>query len=191
MRRLRLTPVALTLLTTLAVAPAAAAPPVQTMEPAFLITLNEELGLVSFWNITREDFCAWEAGGFVGDPPVTDLIPGTEIQTGKGALVARLSATADIEVWALDADADLSGPCQDTDDQAGPWGFGSMTWMVNDNDLDVSLTRTNAFGDRAHGVVFEVGTGAGWAFSWTFQATIDRDEVFVVRADNTVIRPIR
>ena len=191
MRRLRLIIAALTITTALAASPVSAAPPVTVLEPAFLITLNEELRLVSFWNITRQDFCEWEAGGFVGDPPVTNLIPSTEVETGKGAIVGRINASAGLEVWALDEDADLTGPCQDTDDQSAPWGLGSMRWNANDNDLDVTLTRTNAFGDRAHGVVFETATGAGWAFSWTFQATIDRDETFWLRADNLVFRPLR
>lgn len=63
--------------------------------------------------------------------------------------------------------------------------------MVNDNDVNVSLTRTNSFGETAHGEVYETATGNGWSFSWTFRLAIDRDENFYVRVDHLVIRPIR
>ena len=188
MRRLRIVTASLAL--ALLAAPVAAAPPQRSAEPLFFIFLNEELGAVEFFNIDRDEFCAWEAGGFVGDAPVETLVPEQSVATGKGALVVRNVVTSTYDIWLLDDDADLSGPCQDTDDQDGPWATGFARVMSNDNDLDVSGTRTNSFGDRGQGTVREVATGQGWALSWTFRATIDRHGTFYVRADHRSFRAI-
>ena len=52
------------------------------------------------------------------------------------------------EIWELDADAPLIGPCTDTDDALHLIGSGTARFMGNDNDLFGSGTRGNAFGNR-------------------------------------------
>jgi hypothetical protein len=147
-------------------------------------------GVVVFWNVTRADACVWGQGGFEGSPPVIELVTAHVVETGKGALVGTFHATRAIELWQLDDDADLSGRCQNTDDQSGPLLSGTATVSANDNDLDVSGTRVNAFGDRGQGTL--QGTdGSRWHYSWTFRAEIDRDGEFRVVVFRSNLRQIR
>ena len=179
-RRTRQTFLVLALLSTLmtlAVAPVAAAPPMREEVDFFNITLDPEHELVVFWNISRDDYCAWEASGFEGPAPVQQLMPASFVETGKGAVVLHANGVSTLELWALDEGADLSGPCQDTDAQEGPWAVGTAHWTVNDNDVDVSGTRTNAFGDRVSGSVVD-GAGNTWHFSWLARLIIERDGEF-------------
>ena len=169
----------LSMLMTLAVAPASAAPPVREDVDFFTIPFDPEHELVAFWNISRDDYCAWEASNFEGPAPVEQLIPATFVETGKGAVVMHGDGVSTLELWALDEGADLSGPCQDTDAQDGPWAVGTAHWTRNDNDLDVSGTRTNAFGERLRGTVVDAA-GNAWHFSGHFRAVIDRDGEFRV-----------
>ena len=167
----------LSMLLTLAVAPASAAPPVHEEIDFFSITLDQEHELVIFWNISRDDYCAWEASDFEGPAPVQQLIPARFVETGKGALVGLGGGESTLELWALDEGADLSGPCQDTDAQSGPWAVGTALWMLTDNDLDLSGTRTNAFGEVGHGSVVD-GAGNTWHYSWHVRLVIDRNGEF-------------
>jgi hypothetical protein len=167
----------LSMLMTLAVAPASAAPPAREEVDFFAIALDPEHELVMFWNITRDDFCAWEASDFEGPAPVQRLIPANFVETRQGAVVLLGNGVSTIELWALDEGADLSGPCQDTDAQDGPWAVGTARWTLNDNDLDVSGTRTNAFGERVRGSVVD-GAGNTWRFSGHVRLVIDRDGEF-------------
>jgi hypothetical protein len=185
MRAFRSTFVALVLALAVA-APAAAAPPERTEDPIFQTFPDVKYELVVFWNITRADFCAWEENDFTGDPPVGRLVPVQYIETAHGAVVAKYSATSTLELWALDADADFSGPCADTDDSSAPWAAGSAHVTGNDNDLFVSGSRTNSFGDRGHGTVWDA-SGAGWRYNWTFRALIDRDNEFRVVVDRSTL----
>jgi hypothetical protein len=50
-----------------------------------------------------------------------------------------------------------------------------------DNDVDVSLTRTNSFGDRLQATVFDVDGGA-WHLSASTRLQINKDDEFIVRA---------
>jgi len=174
----------LAMLLTAAVAPASAAPPQREEIDVFTITLDVEHGLVVFWNITRDNFCAWESSGFEGPPPVESLMRAQFVETGKGAVVVLARGTSVLELWTLDEGADLSGPCQDTDEQAGPWAVGSARSILNDNDLDVSGSRTNSFGQRIVGTVSETANGSVWRFSWTVRLSIDRDGEFRLVAEN-------
>jgi hypothetical protein len=169
----------LSTLLTLAAAPASAAAPVREEIDSFIIILDPEHELVVFWNISRDDFCAWEASNFEGPAPVQQLIPAKFIETGKGAVVMHGAGVSTLELWALDEGADLSGPCQDTDAQTGPWAVGTAHWTRNDNDLDVSGTRTNAFGERLQSTVVDPA-GNTRHFSGHFRAVFDRDGEFRV-----------
>jgi len=168
---------ALALLATAAVSPATAAPPNRIEVEVFVIALDLEHELVVFWNISRDDFCAWEESEFDGPPPVTMLVPAQEHVVRGEVLLATYGGTSSLELWMLDEDADLSGPCQDTDAQAGPWATGTADLKGHDNDVDVSLTRTNAFGEQLNGTVVDVD-GNTWRFSAGVQLRIDRSEEF-------------
>ena len=181
MRRLIGIFAALSLLLT-SVGPAAAAPQI-LMEPLFLNWPDLTQGKVVFWNITREDLCEWEAGGFVGAPPVLSLVRSTYNETPTGAVVASFRATAHIELWQLDADADFSSPCADTDDSTAPWATGTSHAVGTDNDLfhfdsvQMGLYRSNAFGDRGQGTLQDTDGGM-WHYSWSFHVVLNKhDEV--------------
>lgn len=170
----------LSMLMMLAMAPASAAPPAREEVDFFTIAHDPEHELFLFWNISRDDFCAWEARNFEGPAPVQRLIPASFVETGKGAVVLRGDGVSTLELWALDEGAPTSpAPCQDTDAQEGPWAVGTARWTVNDNDLAVSGTRTNAFGERVRGKVVDAA-GNIWHFSGHVRLVIDRDGEFRV-----------
>jgi hypothetical protein len=178
---------ALALFMTVTAVPVQADPPVQVEEPIFFIFPDVENGLAVFWNITRDDFCAWEASEFTGPPPVTEPITASFHETGQGAIVTSFHASRPIELWKFDDDVPpLLGACEDTDDQTGPWATGVVSVTANDNDLEVSGTRTNSFGDRGRGTV-EDGDGGRWHYSWTFRATclVDCEVDFSLKVENT------
>jgi hypothetical protein len=165
-----------------------------SVTPAFAQPTEEEVAvfsifpdtrhdLVVFWNITRDGYCAWEASGFEGEPPVIELVSARENELPSGVVIASYEATRPLELWRLDEGADLSGPCQDTDDSSEPWATGSARDSSNDNDVfhsdsvEAGLNRTNAFGDRGQGRVVD-DTGTSWHFSWVFRAVIDKEDNF-------------
>lgn len=168
-------------------APVHADPPEQTDEPIFAVFADLEHGLAGFWNITREDYCAWQAGGFTGPRPVIEPIPVTRHETGQGAVVASFKGTRPIELWALDSDAALEDPCLDTDDQPAPWATGTVHVTGNDNDFFASMTRMNVFGDAGQGTVVD-GDGAAWHYSWTFRLQLTQDGEFKVIVDNSNLK---
>ena len=165
------------------VAPASAAPPERGEEFLWSIFLDQEHGLVAFWNMTRDDYCEWEASDFDGEPPVDHLIPIMLVFEPTGAIKTSWGDTAPLELWALDEDADFSGPCEDTDDSTSPWAAGSAKNMGTDNDLahdesvENGLFRTNAFGQRGNGSVTD-GDGGTWRYGWTFRAVGDNGGEF-------------
>ena len=166
----------------LVVAPASAAPPVREDVDFFAITLDLEHEQVIFWNISRDDFCAWEASNFEGPAPVQQLMPAQFVETSNGAVILLGGGVSTLELWTLDEGADLSGPCQDTDAQDGPWAVGTARWTLNDNDVDVSGSRSNAFGERAQGSAVDAA-GNTWHISWHFRLLIDRNGEFRVLSE--------
>lgn len=182
---------ALALVVPLVALPAGAQAPDRVEEPFFTVFPSTEDGVVVFWNITRDKACDWFEGGFQGPPPVESLVGVQVKETGKGALVARFHHTAHIELWELNDPENMQNPCSDTDGQAGPWAQGAATVSATDNDLDVSGTRRNSFGDVGTGKVTDV-SGASWHLSWTFRAhcSVDCETDFTVKADKVNLRPI-
>jgi hypothetical protein len=188
MRHVIVTVTVLAVLVTVLAVPASADPPQRVEEPVFTLIPDVENGLAAFVNITRENFCDWEAGGFVGPPPVNELVEVTRHETGQGAIVVAFRAEVRIELWTFDEDVPpLVGPCEDTDGQAGPWATGIARLELNDNDQDVSGTRANSFGDRGQATVYDAD-GDAWHYSWTFRALISRDGEFTVSAENTNLK---
>jgi hypothetical protein len=187
---------ALALLLGLAAPSLAGGPQEQSEEPIFLIFADPDLGIVAFWNVTRDGYCAWEESDFDGEPPALDLVTSYSRQTPTGAVIYRWSQTAHLELWTLDEGADLSGPCQDTDDSTEPWAVGTATMTNADNDLfhdesvGAGLKRTNAFGDHGRGTVWDADGGA-WHFGWIFRGQLDNELNFRVVADRVFLHPIR
>lgn len=182
---------ALALMVPLVALPAGAQAPERVEEPIFFVFPNTEHGIVVFWNITRDALCTWFQGGFEGPPPVESLANVQVKETGKGALVARGHHTAHLELWELNDPGNLQDPCSDTDGQSGPWAQGSATVSATDNDLDVSGTRRNSFGDIGTGKVIDV-SGVSWHLSWTFRAhcSVDCGLDFNAKADKLNLRPL-
>ena len=166
-------------------APVAAGPPERADEPVFFTVADEEHRLGVWLNITRDDFCDWEAGGFQGPPPVDRLLTVQSKETGQGAIVWSLrSSVVPIELWRLDDDVPpLEGPCVDTDDQEGPWATGTARIGGNDNDVLVSQTRTNSFGARFQAAVTD-DDGGTWRYSFAARLQITKDGDFHSRAEH-------
>ncbi len=167
-------------------APVQADPPEQTEEPIFGVFPDFEHGLAGFWNITREDYCAWQASGFAGPPPVIELVPVVMHETGQGAVVASYNAMRPIELWTLDGSLP-GGPCLSTDEHPAPWATGPVHVAFTDNDLFASMTRMNVFGDRGQGTVFDAD-GAAWHYSWTTRILFSQDGEVTFAVDNSTLK---
>jgi hypothetical protein len=171
---------AVVLMTVPAVA-ASAGPPERSEEPIFFIFIDDDHRLVAFANITRDDFCAWEADGFEGPPPAGPVSLQVK-ETGQGAIVASWKGEVPFELWQFDDDVSLLVDlCEDTDDQDRPWATGMGRYAGTDNDVDVSGTRTNSFGDRLRVTVVDVD-GNVWHLSAGIRLLINKDDEFFVRA---------
>ena len=213
MRRRALGLCAAALLAVSAAAPASAAPPGQNDVPFFFLAPDTNLGLVVFINMDRATYCtpeivAWEEafidwleGGEVGDPPEFPGAPDgfdpvriQETETGQGALVQLLrGSNLTIELWEMDPDAPLIGPCTDTDDTLNRIATGTATLMNNDNDLFGSGTRGNAFGNQ--GLAFLEGEdGTLYKYSFRFHVnsachtTADGEPACVIDSSTLQIR---
>lgn len=186
-RRLLVLIAAVTLL--VAGLPAQAAPPETVEEPISFFFPDPDHGVAVFWNTTRNDVCVWWDGGQVGPPPAQQPVEVKWNELPGGVVVVSFQAERYLEIWRLDDDADLSGPCTDTDGQPGPMATGSARVGSNDNDLMVSGTRTNSFGERAQGRLVD-DEGAIWHYWWTFHAHIDHEGQFEVIVDRTSLRRV-
>ncbi len=60
--------------------------------PVFEAFPDTENGVAVFWNITRDNFCEWAAGGFVGDPPVEKLVTVTAFFQESGVILGHYDA---------------------------------------------------------------------------------------------------
>ena len=173
----------------LAVPTAAAGP--ERIKDAFPILFPDfDRGLAVFINTTRDAQCTPEAIAFeeallelfewfedpVGPepvlPPEPDYVPGMDditIQqkvTGKGALVSHMKASGlATEVWPMVDDPPGVGPCTDTSGSATPW-TGTARVQGNDNDVEVSGSRGNSWGDSGRATVSRNGKTA--VYSWRF-----------------------
>jgi hypothetical protein len=163
-------------------APAVAAPAERLDSIESQLYADWENGFVVFVNYTREAFCAWEASGYEGDAPVTRLVPLLVVETGKGAIVGTWGGAVELELWRFDdVLTDQETACTATDEQTGPWAVGSGHFRGNDNDFDISGTRTNTFGGRLQATVID-GDGQRWHYSSMDRLQIDRDGNWTLRA---------
>jgi hypothetical protein len=106
--------------------PAAAIPPhAEETVPLLEVFPDLDNRLAVYLNTTRETFCAWEAAGFVGEPPLLkELSPAWEWTTGTGEVSGVLRDELHLELWPLDADAALVSSCEDTSEATGPFATG-------------------------------------------------------------------
>ncbi len=163
------------------VGPAAAAPPERFQDDTiFSIFPDTDNGVVVFWNMTRDAYCDWEASDFDGPPPTGNAIAVRSHATPTGPVIFSYYGTAPLELWTLDAGADLSGPCQDTDDSSAPWATGSAHARYTDNDLDhrgsidAGLRRTDSYGERGEGKVVDADGGT-WTYGWHWRTVADSE----------------
>jgi len=112
-------------LTTTAGTAAAIPPHAEDVAPLLAVFPDLDNGLVGYLNTTREEWCAWEAGGSAGAPPLLkDASPAWERVTGTGEVSGNARDELHLELWPLDADAELVSSCEDTSDATGPFATG-------------------------------------------------------------------
>lgn len=197
-----LAPATAALLAVAIVAPMTAAAPDRYEERLTILFPDEDRGLIIFVNTTRDDYCtpavvAWEEdviqwsidfdewvdGGEVGPEPEfppdpasgfaegNDPIRIQEKVTGQGALVWHMNAKGlDAEIWPMVDDPFFVGPC--TDSRANGGLVGTAQVQGNDNDVFVSGTRGNSWGDRGT-IMARDADGEPHKYSWRFH-TNDR-----------------
>ena len=132
--------------------------------------IDETDGLIALGGPPPEEGCFGE--GF------DDTAEFMEVQTPAGPIVA-VAHQAELDVFVYDLT--LGHPC-DILEAGGtpiPLYTGTMRTVANDNDLEVSLTRTNSFGARSTGWV-EDAEGNRCRFSAHVRLQITRDEQFRV-----------
>lgn len=114
--------------------PAAAIPPhAEEIAPLLAVFPDFDNRLVGYLNITRADFCAWEAGGFVGEPPLlVAASPAWSRVTGTGEVSGVARDELHLELWPMDADAAGMSSCEDTSDATGPFATGRADVRASD-----------------------------------------------------------
>jgi hypothetical protein len=159
-------------------APATAIPP-HAEEDAPLLAVFPDLDnrLVGYLNVTRADWCAWEAGGAEGDPPLLEpASPGWERTTGTGEVSGNVRDELHLEIWRLDEDFALESSCEDTSDATAPIAIGradvraSQMPLENDDGrgawlgkigFEADLTGSDGSRYRYHGHAMELYDGQG------------------------------
>ena len=181
----RLTGSLLALLSTLLLVPMAlAAPPAESgavtrlVEPAFFASyFDEDTGLLALAGPNPEQGCFGE--GF--DDHSAEI---TLVQTGAGPIKAHFVHVMPVYVY----DMTLEEVCSTI--MAGgsveALYTGSIRTVGNDNDLEVSLTRTNSFGGSSHGTVWD-GDGNRCRFSAHVRLQITLDMEFRVLTEGMTI----
>jgi hypothetical protein len=106
-------------------APAAAVPPHAEPDPGVAAVFPDlDNGLVGYLNFTRAEFCAWEAGGFVGPPPYLESSLSWLRVTGTGEVSGNARGNLHLELWPLNDDFALESSCEDTSDATEPLATG-------------------------------------------------------------------
>ena len=163
----------------LAVATPATAIPPHAEEDAPLLAVFPDLDnrLVGFLNVTRADWCAWEADGSEEEPPLLKpASPSWERVTGTGEVSGNARDELHLELWPLDDDATLEGACEDTSDATEPLAVGRAdvrasqmplenddgrgTWLGKTG-FTAELTGSDGGSYRYHGRAMELYDGKG------------------------------
>jgi hypothetical protein len=115
---------------------AAAIPPhAEEVAPLLAVFPDFDNGLVGYLNITRAGFCAWEAGGFDGPPPLLkDASPAWEHVTGTGQISGTARDELHLELWPMDAEPGGVSSCEDTSDANAPFATGTADVRARDAD---------------------------------------------------------
>jgi hypothetical protein len=106
--------------------PATAIPPhAEADAPLLAVFPDLDNGLVGYLNVTRADWCAWEAAGAAGDPPLLEPgSPSWERVTGTGEVSGNARDELHLELWPLDDDAAFESSCEDTSDATEAFAVG-------------------------------------------------------------------
>lgn len=144
--------------------PAAAIPPhAEEIAPLLAVFPDFDNQLVGYLNITRADFCAWETGGFAGEPPLLEAAsPAWSRVTGTGEVSGVARDELHLELWPMNADAAGMSSCEDTSDAIGPFATGRADVRASDRgvfdtddgrgayvaDMSIHAVLTGADGDR-------------------------------------------
>lgn len=163
----------------LAVATPATAIPPHAEENAPLLAVFPDLDnrLIGYLNVTRADWCAWEADGSEGEPPLLKpASPGWERVTGTGEVSGNARDELHLELWPMDDDFALESSCEDTSDATEPIAIGradvraSQMPLENDDGrgawlgkigFNAELTGSDGSRYRYHGRAMELYDGKG------------------------------
>jgi hypothetical protein len=112
---------------------------------------------------TAAQFCT---GTMTGDPLQEQFV-----ETPTGAIVLLVSSGA-ADAWLYSA-ATIDEACGLILSGGSPelLATGTVAFRINDNDLFASQTRTNSFGDRAHGTLTALD-GSSWNVTAQFRAVV-------------------
>lgn len=134
--------------------PALAVPPHAEPDTGVVAVFPDlDNGLVAYLNFTRAGFCAWEAGGSVGEWPYLDAVSSWERVTGTGEVSGNARGNLHLELWPLDDDFALESSCEDTSDATEPIAVGradvraSQMPLENDDGRGAWLGRIAFKGD--------------------------------------------
>lgn len=118
--------------------PAAAIPPhAEEIAPLLAVFPDFDNHLVGFLNVTRHEYCAWEAGGAVGEAPlIKPASPAWSRTTGTGEFSGVARDELHFELWPMDADPAGMSACEDTSDAAEPFATGRADVRASDRALD-------------------------------------------------------
>lgn len=117
---------------------ATAIPPhAEDIAPLLAVFPDFDNRLVGYLNITREGFCAWEADGFAGEPPLlVAASPAWAHVTGTGEVSGTARDELHLELWPMDADAAGASSCEDTSDAIEPFATGDADVRASDRGVD-------------------------------------------------------
>jgi hypothetical protein len=157
--------------------PAIAVPPHAEPDPGVLAVFPDlDNGLVGYLNLTRADFCVWEAGGFAGPPPTLGSVSSWVRVTGTGEVSGNARGELHLELWPLDDDFALESSCEDTSDATEPIAVGRADVRASQMPLDdddglgawlgkigfrADLTGSDGSRYRYHGHAIELYDGKG------------------------------
>lgn len=120
--------------------PVSAIPPhAEEIAPLLAVFPDFDNRLVGYLNVTREGFCAWEAGGMVGEPPLLNpASPAWTRTTGTGEVSGIAMDELHLELWPMDADPNGESSCEDTSEAIGQFASGRAEVRATDRGLDGS-----------------------------------------------------
>lgn len=120
----------------------------------------------------------------LGDESVLDPVHVQEVTRPDGSFKITVRGRPRLVIYSISGVSDL---CDLT--TASALAVGRAQFSQTDNDLAVSLNRTNSFGSNLNGVAS--GRGGRYKVQARFRVTIQRNGDFRVRNERTRIKPLR